>query len=203
MADKKIWLKKQNQIKFSTYNREKSDVAERFITTLKNKIYKHMTAIYLDLLDDIIDKYTNTYHNTIKMKSIDVKPNFYAEYNVDSNAKDSKFKIGDILEFKSIKTFLLNDMLFFEKELQMINQTEFRIGKVIKEREISSMLNGKAMIINLIEKTLYKMSQYFPKLYEPFGVDINVKIDLSNYATKTDLKKLQKLIHLNWLQNLI
>ena len=113
MADKKIWLKKQNQIKFSTYNREKSDVAERFITTLKNKIYKHMTAIYLDLLDDIIDKYTNTYHNTIKMKSIDVKSNFYAEYNVDSNAKDSKFKIGDILEFKSIKTFLLNDMLFF------------------------------------------------------------------------------------------
>ena len=59
------------------------------------------------------------------------------------------------------------------------------------------MFNGKAMIINLIEKTLYKMSQYFPKLYEPFGVDINVKIDLSNYATKTDLKKLQKLIHLN------
>ena len=32
------------------------------------------------------------------------------------------------------------------------------------------------------------MSQYFPKPYEPFGVDINVKVDLSNYATKTDLK---------------
>ena len=32
------------------------------------------------------------------------------------------------------------------------------------------------------------MSQYFPKLYEPFGGDINVKVDLSNYATKTELK---------------
>ena len=46
------------------------------------------------------------------------------------------------------------------------------------------MLNGKVMIIHLIvgliKKTLYKMSQYFPKPYEPFGGDINVKVDLSN-----------------------
>ena len=63
------------------------------------------------------------------------------------------------------------------------------------------MLNGKAVIIHLIagliKKTLYKMSQYFPKPYEPFGGDINAKVDLSNYATKTDLKKLQELIRLN------
>ena len=45
------------------------------------------------------------------------------------------------------------------------------------------------LLVGLIEKTLYKMSQYFPKPYEPFGGDINVKIDLSNYATQTDLKK--------------
>ena len=48
------------------------------------------------------------------------------------------------------------------------------------------MLNGKAMIIHLItgliKKTLYKMSQYFPKPYKPFGGDINVKVDLFNYA---------------------
>ena len=37
------------------------------------------------------------------------------------------------------------------------------------------------------------MSQYFPKPYEPFGGDINVKIDLSNYATKTDLKNILKV----------
>ena len=54
------------------------------------------------------------------------------------------------------------------------------------------MLNGKVMIIylivGLIKKILYKMSQYFPKPYKPFGGDINVKADLSNYATKADLK---------------
>ena len=62
------------------------------------------------------------------------------------------------------------------------------------------MFNGKAMIIyliaGLIKKTLYKMSQHFPKPQESFGGDINVKIDLSNYATKTDLKSQQELIRL-------
>ena len=56
---------------------------------------------------------------------------------------------------------------------------------------------GKAMIINLIaglmKKTLYKVSQYFPKPYQPFGGDTNVKVDLFNYATKTDLKKTTKI----------
>ena len=50
------------------------------------------------------------------------------------------------------------------------------------------MSNGKAVIIHLIvglmKKTLYKMSQYFPTPYKPFGRDINIKVDLSNYATK-------------------
>ena len=43
-------------------------------------------------------------------------------------------------------------------------------------------------IVGLIKKTLYKMIRYFPKSYKPFGGDINVKVDLSNYATKTDVK---------------
>ena len=59
------------------------------------------------------------------------------------------------------------------------------------------MLYWKVMIINLIvgfiKKALYKMSQYFPKQYEPFAF----WVDLSNYATKTDLKKQQELIHLH------
>ena len=46
------------------------------------------------------------------------------------------------------------------------------------------------LIAGLIKKTLYKMSQYFPKPYEPFGGDINVKVDLSNYATKDDIKNI-------------
>ena len=46
------------------------------------------------------------------------------------------------------------------------------------------------LIVALIKKTFYKMSQYFPKPYEPFGGDINVRVDLSNYATKNDIKNI-------------
>ena len=46
------------------------------------------------------------------------------------------------------------------------------------------------LIVGLIKKKLYKMSQYFPKPYEPFGGNINVKVDLSNYATKDDIKNI-------------
>ena len=49
------------------------------------------------------------------------------------------------------------------------------------------------LIVGLIKKTLYKMSQYFPKPYEPFGGDINVRVDLSNYAKKDDIKNITQL----------
>ena len=61
--------------------------------------------VYFDVLNNIADKYNNIYHKTIKMKPIDVKSNSYAECNVDSNAKDPKFKIDDhvrISKYKSI-----------------------------------------------------------------------------------------------------
>ena len=62
---------------YSTYNEGKSVVAERFIRTLKNKLYKHMTAtgknVYYDVLDDVVNKYNNTWHNSIKMRPIDIK----------------------------------------------------------------------------------------------------------------------------------
>ena len=50
-------------------------------------------------------------------------------------------------------------------------------------------------IVGLIKKTLYKMSQYFPKPYEPFGRDINVKVDLSNLKTKVDKLDIDKLVN--------
>ena len=92
---------------YSTHNEEKSIVAERFIRTLKNKIYKHMTAISknvnFDVLDDIVDKYNNTYHKTIKMKPKDIKSDLFAEYNEKSNEKDSKFKAGDHVRISKYK----------------------------------------------------------------------------------------------------
>ena len=70
-------LKDNNIGMYSIHNEGKSVAAERFIGTLKNKIYKYMTSIsknlYINKLDDIVDEYNNTYHRTIKMKFIDVK----------------------------------------------------------------------------------------------------------------------------------
>ena len=87
----KDFLKINNVEMYSTYNEGKSVVAERFIRTLKNKIFKHMTAIsknvYFDVLDDIVDKYNNTSRKTIKMKPIDVTGDSYAEYYENSNKK--------------------------------------------------------------------------------------------------------------------
>ena len=75
----KKWLSDNDIIMYSTYNEGKSVVLERFIRTLKNKLYKHMTAtgknVYYDVLDDIVIEYNNTKHSTIKMKPVDVKVN--------------------------------------------------------------------------------------------------------------------------------
>ena len=95
----KNYLRNNNTAKHSPYNEKKSIFAERFIRTLKNKIQQHITVIsgdrYFDFLDDIVNKYSNTVHTTIKIKPIDVRSNSYAEYNVHSNEKDPKFKVGD------------------------------------------------------------------------------------------------------------
>ena len=92
---------------YSTHNEGKPVVAERFIRTSKNKIYKHMAAIsknvYFDVLNDIVDEYNNTYHKTIKMKPIDVKSDSFAEYNEESNEKDPKFKTGDHVRISKYK----------------------------------------------------------------------------------------------------
>ena len=101
---------KINEIKmYSIYNEGKSVVAERFIRTLKNKNFKHMTAVsknvYFDVLDNIVYKYNNTFHRSIKMKPIDVTDDSYAEYNENSNEKDPKLKVGDharISKYKNI-----------------------------------------------------------------------------------------------------
>ena len=99
----KKWLQDNNIVMYSTHNEGKSVVAERFIRTLKRKIYKHMTSIsknvYIDKLDDIVDEYNNAYHTTINMKPTDVKDNTYI------NNKDPKFKVGDnvtISKYKNI-----------------------------------------------------------------------------------------------------
>ena len=102
----KKWLKDNDLEMHSTFNEGKSVVAERFIRTSKNKIYKHMTAVlknvYFNVLDDIVNKY-NTLHKTIKMKPTDVKSYSYDEYKEDSNEKNLKFKVGDQVRISKYK----------------------------------------------------------------------------------------------------
>ena len=103
----KRFLKINNIEMYSTYNEGKSAVAEIFIRTLKNKIFKYMRAvsknIYFDVLDDIVDKYNKTVHRTIKMKPIDITSDSYTEYNEDSNEKDPKFKVGNHVRISKYK----------------------------------------------------------------------------------------------------
>ena len=104
---------------YSTHNEGKSVVAERFIKTLKSKIYKHMTSIskivYIDKLIDIVDEYNNTYHVTIKMKPIDVKDNTYINTDKEINNKDPKFKVGDHVRISKYKNIGLKKYLLLKK----------------------------------------------------------------------------------------
>ena len=59
--------------------------------------------VSFDVLDDIVDKYNNTVHRTIKMKAIDVTSDSYAKYNEDSNKKNFKFKVGDPVKISKNK----------------------------------------------------------------------------------------------------
>ena len=94
---------------YLTDNEGKSAVAEKFIRTIKNKIYKYMTSIlknmYIDKLDDIVNKYNDVNHGTIQMKPIDVKDNTYIDFGKEVNDNDFKFKVGDhvrISQYKNI-----------------------------------------------------------------------------------------------------
>ena len=144
---------------YSRYNEGKSVVAERFIRTFKNKMYKHMTAIsknvYFDVLGNIVDKYNNTYHRTNKMKPIDIKSDSFSEYNEESNEKDHKFKVGDhvrISKFKNVfaKGYIPNwsEKIFIIKKKNTVPRTH-----------VISDLNGKEIMGSFYEKVLQKTNQ--------------------------------------------
>ena len=94
---------------YSIHNEGKSVVAERFIRTLKTKIYKYMTSVsknvYTDKLVDVMGEYNNTYHRTIKMKPIDVKNNTYIDFKKEVNDEDAKLKVGDQVRISKCKKY--------------------------------------------------------------------------------------------------
>ena len=107
---------------YSTHNKEKFVVAEIFIRTLKNKIYKYMASIpkneYIGKFNDIINKYNDTYNSKIKMKPIDLKSSTYIKTNKEINDQDPKFKIGDIVRISKLKNiFVKGNVLNWSEEV--------------------------------------------------------------------------------------
>ena len=102
----KLWLKDNVIEMYSINNEEKYVVAKRFIRTLKNKIYKHMTVVsknvYIDKLNDIVNEYNHTYHTTIKMKPADVVLTLVKRLMI----KILDFKVGDQVRISKYKSVL-------------------------------------------------------------------------------------------------
>ena len=95
----KSWLKDNNVEMYSTHDEEKSLAAETFIRTLRNETNKYMTLVskyvYINKSDNIVNKYNNTCHITIKMRPIDVKSSTYIDFNKEKNKEDPKFKVSN------------------------------------------------------------------------------------------------------------
>ena len=145
---------------YSIHNEVISVVAERFIKTLKNIIYKYMTAIsknvYIDKLDDIVNKYNNTYHRTTKMKPVDVRDNTYIDFGKEVNDKYPKFKIGDHLRISKHKNiFAKGYMPNWSEEVFIIS----KIKNTVPWTYFINDLNGEEIIGIFYEKELQKTNQ--------------------------------------------
>ena len=156
----KRFLKIHNIEIYSTYNKGKFVVAERFIRTFKNKILKHMKTVwknvYFDVLDHIVDKYNNTVLRSIKMKPIDVISDSYAEYKEDSNVTKPKFKVGDQVRIWK------NKNIFAKGYTQNWSEEVFVVSKIkdtVPWTYVISDLNSEKIAGSFYEKELQKTSQ--------------------------------------------
>ena len=138
----------------------KSVVAERFIRTLKNKIFNHITTIsknvYIDVLNDLVNRYNYTVHKTIKIKPIDVTNDSYVEYNEDSNKKNPKFKVVDCVRISKYKNIFAKGYIpNWSEEVFIVNE----IKKTVLWTDTVNDLNDQKVIGTLYEKELQKTNQ--------------------------------------------
>ena len=150
---------------YSTHNEGKSVVAERFIRTLKSKIYRHITSIsknvYNNKLDDIVDEYNNTYHTTIKMKPIDVKDNTYINTDRKITNKGPKFKVGDHVRISKYKN------IFAKGYTPNWSEEAFVIKKVkntVPRTYVINDLNDEEIVGTFYEKELQQIKKNSEKI---------------------------------------
>ena len=147
-------------VTYSTHNEGKPVVAERFIRTLKSKIYKYMTSIsknvYIDKLDDIVDEYNNAYQTTIKMKPIDVKDSTNINTDKEINNKGPKFKAGDRLRISKYKNiFAKGYPSNWCEEVFVIK----KVKNTVPGTYVINDLSGKEITGTFYEKELQKTNQ--------------------------------------------
>ena len=145
---------------YSTDNEGKSFIAERFIRTLKNKIYKYMTSVAktvsIDKLGDIVNKYNNIYHSTIKMKAVHVNSNTYVESSKEINNKNPKFIVGDdpaISKYENIfaKGYTPN----WSEEIFVIKKDK----NTVPQTYVINDLNEEEIVGKFYENELQKINQ--------------------------------------------
>ena len=137
---------------YSTFNEGKSVVAERFIRTLKNKLYKHMAAtgknVYYDVLDDRVNKYNNTKHSTIKMKPKDVKNDNNRIFIDVHNEKSARYNVGDRARISKFKNIFPNS----SREIFIINKINDTVPYTYNLKD----LNGEEIIGSFYDRELQK-----------------------------------------------
>ena len=103
----KSWLEKTVMEMYSIHDEGNLVDAERFVRSLKNKIYKRMASIskdvYIHKLDDTVNKYNIKYHRKIKMKPVDVRPSMYLDFNKENSKEGPKFKNHDNIRISKYK----------------------------------------------------------------------------------------------------
>ena len=119
---------------YSIHNEGKSVVVERFMKTLKTKIYKYMTSIsknvYINKLDHIVNQYNNRSHRTIKMKTADVKNDTYIDSNKEVNEKDPKFKpVKKVISYMSNRKVMIVHLIAGLIKKTKLNKCDFSFIK--------------------------------------------------------------------------
>ena len=145
---------------YSTHIEGKSVIAERFMRTLTNEIYKYMTSIsknvYINELNDIIKKYNNTYHTSIKVKPVDVKNNTYIDFKKEVNDKNLKFKVGDHVKISKYKNIFAKGYVpNWSEEIFIIK----KIKNTVSWTYVINDLNGEEIIGTFYENELQKTDQ--------------------------------------------
>ena len=112
--------------------------------------------VYIDKLDDIVNKYNNTYHSTIKMKPVDVKSNTYIDSSKEINDKNPKFKIGDNVRISKYKNvFSKGYTLNWSEEVFVIK----KVKNTVPWACVINDLNGEEIVEAFYENEFQKANQ--------------------------------------------